>query len=248
MKDSFDRLKFKLNEKIKKCESLLDENDKLYDATSGKEIYKRKKLEKDIENLLDSIQSDIKDLDLELKAQRKKPKKYKNIDTKEEIMDLLKQKMKLLRYRYDKMDIKEEEVQENKTALEKLENILEERKNKENNYPDRELYEEEEEKMNEWKNRIKKQDEQLDYVHQGVKALKYELQQAGEGIDDINRKAKKTHKKMSKTHKKVVTQTQKIKDLVNKVRSSDKVCCDIILIMILLGLIGVLISIIKQKY
>jgi chromosome segregation ATPase len=185
---------------------------------------------------------------LELKAQRKKPKKYKNIDTKEEIMDLLKQKMKLLRYRYDQNEIKEEEVQENRTALEKLENILEERKNTGNNYPDRELFEEEEEKMNEWKDRIKKQDEQLDYVHQGVKALKYELQQAGEGIDEINRKAKKTHKKMSKTHKKVVTQTQKLKDLVYKLRSSDKVCCDIILIMILLGLIGVLISIIKQKY
>ena len=101
---------------------------------------------------------------MELKAQRKKPKKYKNIETKEQIMDLLKQKMKLLRYRYDQNDIKEEEVQENKTALEKLENILEERKNKGNDYPDRELFEEEEEKMNEWKNRIKKQDEQLDYV------------------------------------------------------------------------------------
>jgi hypothetical protein len=53
---------------------------------------------------------------------------------------------------------------------------------------------------------------------------------------------------MSKTHKKVVTQTQKLKDIANKLRSADKLCCDVILILILLGLIGVLFSIIKQKY
>ena len=102
--------------------------------------------------------------------------------------------------------------------------------------------------MNEWNERVKKQDEDLDVVHEGVKALKYELKQAEEGIDEINRRVKKTHKKMDKTHKKVVTQTQKLKDLVFKLRSSDKLCCDIILLMILLGLIGVLYSIIKQKY
>ena len=76
---------------------MLDEKDKLYDATSGKEIYKRKKLEKDIENLIDDIHSDIKELEIELKAQRKKPKKYKNIKTKEEILNLLKKKMQILR-------------------------------------------------------------------------------------------------------------------------------------------------------
>ena len=53
---------------------------------------------------------------------------------------------------------------------------------------------------------------------------------------------------MNKTHKKVVTQNQKSKDLAYKIRSADKLCCDIILIMILLGLIGVLYGIIKQKY
>ena len=102
--------------------------------------------------------------------------------------------------------------------------------------------------MNEWKDRVKKQDEELDVVHEGVKALKHELKEAGEGMDEINRKVKKTNKKMGKTHKKVVTQTQKLKDLANKLRSADKLCCDIILIMILLGLIGVLYGIIKQKY
>ena len=248
VKDLFDRLKFKLNEKIKKCEKLLDEKDKLYDATSPQEVYNRKKLEKDIEGLIDDIHSDIKELEIELKAQKKKPKKYHNIETKEEILDLLKQKMKMLRYRFDEIEVKEEEVVENKTELERLEGLLEERKNKENNYVDRDLYDEEQDKMNEWKDRIKKQDEQLDIVHEGVKALKYELHQAGEGIDEIKRRVKKTHKKMNKTHKKVVTQTQKLKDLFFKIRSVDKLCCDIVLLLILLGLIGVLYAVIKEKY
>ena len=154
----------------------------------------------------------------------------------------------MLRYRFDEIEVKEEEVVENKTELERLEGLLEERKNKENNYVDRDLYDEEQDKMNEWKDRIKKQDEQLDIVHEGVKALKYELHQAGEGIDEIKRRVKKTHKKMNKTHKKVVTQTQKLKDLFFKIRSVDKLCCDIVLLLILLGLIGVLYAVIKEKY
>ena len=161
----------------------------------------------------------------------------------------------MLRYRFDNNEVKEEEIEENKTALEKLEALLESKKNKENKNVDRELYDEEIDKMNEWKDRVKKQDEELDVVHEGVKALKHELIEAGEGMDEINRKVKKTNKKMKKTtkkvdksHTKVTTQTQRIKDLTNKLRSSDKLCCDIILIMILLGLIGVLYGIIKQKY
>lgn len=248
VKDLFDRLKFKLNEKIKKCEVLLDEKDKLYDATSNQEVFKRKKLEKNIENLIDEIHSDLKELEVELKAQKKKPKKYQNIETKEEILGLLKKKRQMLRYRFDNNEVKEEEIEENKTALEKLEALLESKKNKENKNVDRELYDEEIDKMNEWKDRVKKQDEELDVVHEGVKALKHELIEAGEGMDEINRKVKKTNKKMNKTHKKVVTQNQKLKDLAYKLRSADKLCCDIILIMILLGLIGVLYGIIKQKY
>ena len=58
----------------------------------------------------------------------------------------------------------------------------------------------------------------------------------------------KTTKKVGKSHKKVTTQTQRIKDLTQKLRSSDKLCCDIILIFILLGLIGVLVAIIRQRY
>jgi len=237
-----------LNEKIKKCEKLLSEKDKLLFANSGQEIYQKKLLEKKIEESLDELFSDLKNLSIELKAQKKKPKKYSNLKTKEEILNLLKKKLQIMRYRFDDIEVKDEEIQENKTELEKLEKYLEQRKNTKNNYVDRELYQEEIDKMNEWDNRIKKQDEGLEEVHKDVKNLKYELEMAEEGIDIIQKKVKKTSKKTNKSHKKVITQTQKIKNLTNKIRSSDKFCCDVILIFILLGLIGVLVAVIRQKY
>ena len=168
--------------------------------------------------------------------------------TKEEILNLLKKKVQYLRNKYDNIEIDEQEEENNKTELQKLENYLEQRKNNKYNYADREIYDEEKEKMNEWDDRIQKQDRGLDEVHKGVKNLKYELDMAEEGIDNIQKKMKKTTKKVDKSHTKVTTQTQRIKDLTNKLRSSDKLCCDIILIFILLGLIGVLVAIIRQRY
>ena len=185
---------------------------------------------------------------MELKAQKKKKKLYKNLRTKEDILNLLKKKIELMKNRYENNEINEEEEQNNNTELQKLEYYLEKRNNNNNNYVDRELFDEEKEKMDEWGNRVQKQDENLDVVHHGLKSLKYELNQAEEGIDYIQKKIKKTTKKTDKSHKKLTTQTQRIKDLTNKLRSSDKLCCDIILILILLGLIGVLVAIIKQKY
>ena len=53
---------------------------------------------------------------------------------------------------------------------------------------------------------------------------------------------------MNETEKKVLTQNEKVKELITKIRSSDKICCDIILIILLCGLICVLYSIIKRKF
>ena len=248
MKDSFDRLKFQLNEKVKKCEKLLDEKDKLMNPQTGKEIHHKKVLEKKIEELLKDLNSDMNNLSLEFKAQKKKKKLYHNLRTKGEILNLLKKETQFMQYRYDNTEINEEEERNNNTELEKLELYLEQRKNSKYHPIDRELYDEEKQKMDDWENRIQRQDQGLDEVHQGVKSLKYELNFAEEGIDNIQKKVKKTTKKVGKSHKKVETQTQRIKDLANKLRSSDKLCCDIILIFILLGLIGVLVAIIRQRY
>ena len=161
--------------------------------------------------------------------------------------DSLKEKVKILKNKYNGEEV-EEELIDNQTALEKLENILEKRKEMGENSDERELYEEENDKIEDWKARVKDQDEMLDEVEEGVKNIKNEAERAGEGISNINKKVKKTQKKMDKTSKKVKTQNDKLKDLVEQIRSSDKICCDLILILILLGLICVLYSVIKHKF
>ena len=71
VKDDYNRLKFRLNEKMKKCEVLLEERSKLKDATQGKKIMERKKIENKIGQLLEEIRLDLKEMESELKHQKK---------------------------------------------------------------------------------------------------------------------------------------------------------------------------------
>lgn len=50
----------------------MNEKENLNDATTGKEISKRHKLENEIDTLLNEIDSDLKQLETELKAQKKR--------------------------------------------------------------------------------------------------------------------------------------------------------------------------------
>ena len=88
------------------------------------------------------------------------------------------------------MEEEREEQREEPSEEQREEPSEEERKNNKNNYVDRELYDEEKQKMDDWENRIQRQDQGLDEVHQGVKSLKYELALAEEGIDNISIKTK----------------------------------------------------------
>ena len=124
---------------MKKCETLLDEKDKIINPSTGREIHKKKVLEKNIGQLLNELSYDLDKLSLELKTQKKKKKKYKNLRTKEEILNLLKKKIQIFQNKYDNIEINEEEEENNNTELQKLEKYLEQRQNNNNNYADREL-------------------------------------------------------------------------------------------------------------
>ena len=80
------------------------------------------KINTKIENLIKEIENDIIELEKELKSQKKK-KKYTDIETKDKIMDLLKDKIKILKNKYNGEEIDEEELIDNRTALEKLDHI-----------------------------------------------------------------------------------------------------------------------------
>lgn len=96
--------------------------------------------------------------------------------------------------------------------------------------------------------RKKGQDDKLIDIRKGIQAIKIEAEKAGEGLKEIGIKVKQNEVHIDKTGKKLQTQNERVKDFINKIRSSDKICCDIVLILILIGLVCVLYSIIKHKY
>ena len=226
---------------------MLGERSKLKDATTGKKIVERKKIEQRIESILEDIRSDIKEMEKELKHQKKNPKKFPDIDTKNEILDLLIKKADILKSKYEDAEYNEDEYSQNEERIQTLEQFLN-TNNSSGNNEGRALYEEEEKKIGEWKYRMKNQDEQLDEIHKGVGQLKYEAGLAGQGIRNIDTKVQNVTKHVDKTHKSVNTQNSRLKELIFKFRSADKYCCDIILILILIGLVCTLYSIIKHKF
>ena len=121
IKDGFDKMRFKVNEKLKEAETFMAKRDKILTSTLPNEIFERKKLESNIENLLDDIDKGMKELDDELTAQKKKKGKYGDFTNKEEIKKLMQQKYQILRSKLDGIEVEEKEIQENKTQMEQLE-------------------------------------------------------------------------------------------------------------------------------
>jgi len=245
VKDKFDRFKYEISQKMQEIENNLNERDKLMSSENPKDIVKRKKHENNASIALDEIEKKLNDLKIELKAQERKPNKYQNVENKKEILKLLNQRYNLLKNKLDGAPEVEEEIEDNRTNLEKLDEILNKKQNQ--NYQEREMYDEEKEKIEEWKKEQEEQDKDLDEIKDGVKVLKNEVKLAGEGIKQVHNKVIKTTTKAEKIQKKIETQNMKLKKLLNKIRSSDKICVDLILFFILLGLIMVLYSIIKRK-
>ena len=245
MKDTFKRLKFQVSEKLSKFETFLNQREIYEKSDNKRDVLEKKKVEEKLEVLNKEIKNGINDLEKELKAQRNK-KKFYDIEEKEQILELLKKKIKILEKKYNGEDV-EDELNNNKQSIQKLEDFLKQTLIKENS-EQRELYEEEKNKMDEWDEREKKQDEQMEEIRGGLKRLKNEAEKAGEAIKETGKRIKQTGIKIDGTTVKVKSQNERVKELVNKIRSSDKICVDLVLILILFGLVCVLYSIIKHKY
>ena len=241
------KLKFQLNEKISKFEALLSQKEKYDENATGKEIIEKKRIEEKLDDIQSEFQKDIKNLEQELKAQKKKSNKFYDIEQKEKMVNLLKEKINILEKKYKGEDVDESEVKNNESMIQSLDDFL--KKSKINENPEqRELFEEEKNKIEEYDRRRREQDEQLDEIHKEIKQIKNEAINAGNAINEIGKKIKINEIHIDDTTKKVKTQNERVKEIVNKIRSSDKICCDIVLILILCGLICVLYSIIKRKF
>jgi chromosome segregation ATPase len=245
VKDGFERLRFQINDELKTVETLLQERDKILTSTVPKEIFQRKKLEGNLENKLDQIEEMLKKLNIELKAQKNKTGKYGDFTQKENYVTLIEQKYQLFRSKLDGMEIDDKQIEENKDKMEQLEEIIANDEGR-TAQEERELYEEEKAKMQEWKEELARQDEDLDEIHNVVLQIKDESKSAGQNIARTNKKVKQLSKKTSQTTKHVNEQNKKLKDLISKLRGGNKICVDIILILVAIGLIAVIYNLISS--
>ena len=247
VKDGFDRLRFEINDKLKEVETLFIQRDKIMTSTIPKEIFERKTIENKLEELLDEIDTKLKKLEIELKAQKSKVGKYGDFTQKEKMVKLMEDKFGLFRSKLDGMEIDDKAIEENKSSIEQLEDIIAKEEGKAPQQ-ERELYEEEKAKMEEWKEEVRRQDEELEDIHNVVKQIKEEARMASENIERTNKNVKKLTKSTEQVTKRVNTQNKKLKDLIGKLRSGDKLCMDIILILVALGLVAMLYNLIKSRF
>ena len=112
----------------------------------------------------------------------------------------------------------------------------------------RELYQEEKDKMNEWNEKVENQDKRFDHIGLGVKELAVKSRKIGEQTDQMGKIINDVQNDANKTEKHLETTNAKLKKLLNNLRSGDKICIDIILILICLGLIAVLYNLISSKF
>ena len=239
VKDGFERMRFEINDQLKQVETLFNQRDRILTSTVPKEIFERKTLEKNLEDSLDKIEQNLKKLNIELKAQKNKTGKYGDFTQKEKMTQLLEDKYKLFRSKLDGMDIDEKQIEENKSSIEQLEDLIA-REEGRGPQQERELYEEEKAKMKEWKDEVERQNQDLDEIGEVVRQIKDEAKLTAENIERTNKTVKKLSKRTDQVTKRVNTQNKKLKDLIGKLRSGDKLCMDIILILIALGLIAVI--------
>ncbi len=247
VKDGFERVRLEINEKLNEAETLFAQRDKILTSTVPKEIYERKTIESKLETLLDEIEKKMKELNRELKAQKNKIGKYGDFSQKEKLTNLMEQKFQLFRSKLDGMVIDEKQIEENKSSIDQLEDIIAKEEGR-GPQQERELYEEEKAKMEEWNEEVKRQDQDIEEIGDIVKQIKVEAKLASENIKNTNKNVNKLTKNTDQVTKRVSSQNKKLKDLIGKLRSGDRICLDIILILVALGLLAILYNLIKAKF
>lgn len=252
VKDEFELVRLGINRKLNDVETFLTKMDE-YKTMEGKDVMERTKLKQKVDDCLKEIDDKLNKLDTVLASQKKKVKKFGDITHKFEAKKLMDERFTLLRNKSEGVLVNEEEVRDNRTHIEKLDAILVARAERDEflqqqGIPlDRELYPEEKEAMDRWKNKIADQDRELEDVGKNVKVLKGHVKNINNKIDSTGRQIKAVNKEADNTQKNLETTNKKLKDLLVKLRSGDKICIDIILICICLGLIAVLYNVIKTK-
>ena len=157
-------------------------------------------------------------------------------------MKKLEEKVQIIKNRYEGVENDNEELIDTLSAWE------EKNKNSSQEREERELTDEEKKKMEEWKMKKNEQDGELEEIRKIIKNMKGVAITIGDNINSVEIKTKDLGGEIDVTNKKIETQNERLKELIKKIRPCEKFCCDIILILIFLGLLCVLYSLIKNRY
>ena len=195
-------------------ELLLEEKDKY--QNSGRDILSKQKAVKNIETMITKIDDDMKILEKELFFQKKK--KSSDIKQKEDIMKLLKNKFILLKNKLNPQEEEDEEENYNKEKVQNLDDFLQKiENNKNNNEQERDLYEEEDEKIKEWNYKKQKEDEMINEISSLVKGMNSDAKNLGMTIDEMRKKTEKMKNQFNNVHDNTKKQTERINKLNKKI-------------------------------
>ena len=159
-------------------------------------------------------------------------------------MTKLEEKVQIIKNKYEGVENDKKELIGKDTSFSWEENY----QNSSQEGEQMELTEEEIKKMKEWKEKEKEQDKHLEEIIKIVRGMKDVAISIGDNIKSEEKEIKIIKDKMVKTNVKINSQNERLKELIKKIRPCHKFCCDIILILIFLGLVCVLYSLLKHKY
>ena len=109
------------------------------------------------------------------------------------------------------------------------------------------MYQDEKDKIDQWKTDIKEQDKQLEDVAVDVKKLKINTKDIERGIEKVGKNVSKTNNMAGKTETNLEKSNKKLKEILEKVGGPTNFCVDIVLVCVCLGLIAVLYNLIKNQ-
>ena len=195
-------------------ELLLEEKDKY--QNSSRDILSKQKVAKNIETMITKIDDDMKILEKELFFQKKK--KSPDVKQKEDIMKLLKNKFILLKNKLNPKEEEDEEENYNKEKVQNLDDFLQKiENNKNNNEQERDLYEEEDEKIKEWNYKKQKEDEMINEISSLVKGINSDAKNLGMTIDEMRKKTEKMKNQFNNVYDNTKKQTERINKLNKKI-------------------------------
>lgn len=243
--DEFEKIRYDVNQKFVEIETFLNQRDEIK-GSNPRDILLKTQLQEKIDQRLDYVRTKIDQLGTTLSSQKKNKKKFPDVQYKQDALTLIEDRVILLRNKNDGLSVEDKEMTDNRTHLEQLDDLLIKRAA----YapPDREMYEEEHAIEKDWKNRVQVQDDRLAGVGVNLKIVKKGVEDIAEGLDRVDKATGKTDKMASATETQLKTTNAKLKDLLGKLRSGDRICIDIILVCVCLGLIAILYNIIQSKF